>query len=548
MGQLPATQRAVQLVGPDKLVFNSSKEIPRPGAHQIVCRVEAVGLCFSDLKLLKQFSNHPRKTKILSGIDLEILKGISSYVPDSVPTVPGHESVVRVVETGPAVKLFAPGERYLVETDYRWLPSENSNGSFGYNFEGALQEYVLMDERVITSPEGESMLVPVSEQLSASAIALIEPWACVENAYSTKERQAIKKSGKILIVADVEIDTALLRQFFDEYGLPIDITCVGSCPDGFEGRAVSNIADLPDAAFDDVLYFGSNSGTVEQLFSKVATGGLLNIVQCGGKFGREISATVGRLHYGRIRIVGTEGTDPAESMSRVPEDGEIRPGDKINVVGAAGPMGMMHVIRNVCQGVDGISIFAGDVDDKRLEVLKRIAGPIAKANGVEPSFYNSSKNKPQVKFDYTVIMAPVPAMVAEAIKNSAKGAIINVFAGIPALVNSEIDLDTYIAKRLYANGTSGSTLEDMKTVLAKVESGRLDTNTSLAALCGLESAIEGIRAVENRSIPGKIMVYPSCKGLPLVTLEQMKEKMPEVAEELLNGLWTKKAEEILLNS
>ncbi len=54
---------------------------------------------------------------------------------------------------------FKPGERYLVQADYRWLLTANSNAAFGYNFEGALQEYVLMDERVITSPQGDSMLV-----------------------------------------------------------------------------------------------------------------------------------------------------------------------------------------------------------------------------------------------------------------------------------------------------------------------------------------------------------------------------------------------------
>lgn len=546
MGQLPARQRAVQLVGPDELVLNDNKEVPRPGEYQIVCKVEAVGLCFSDLKLLKQFSEHPRKAQIVSGIDLEVLKQIPSYVPESMPTVPGHESVVRVVERGPGVKSFKPGERYLVETDYRWLPNENSNGSFGYNFEGALQEYVLMDERVITSPKGESMLLPVSENLSASATALVEPWACVENAYSTKERRAIKTDGKALVVAEAEIDKVLLRQFFDKYGQPADISCTGSCSDGIEGRQISDIADLPDTAFDDVLYFGSNRQTVEILFDKLAAEGLLNIVQCGGKFDESISATVGKLHYGRIRIIGTEGPDPAESMSRVPENGEIRTGDKINVVGAAGPMGMMHVIRNICQGIDGISIFAGDVDDRRLRILERIAGPIAKKNKVELSFYNPEYNKPRVEFDYTVIMAPLPALAAEAIKDSAEEAVVNVFAGIPASIESEIDLDSYIAKRLYANGTSGSRLDDMKTVLAKVESGRLDTNSSLAAVCGLESAIEGIGAVENRSIPGKIMVYPSCKGLPLVILEQMPQKYPNIAKYLSEGLWTKRAEQALL--
>ncbi|MHC4596533.1 MAG: hypothetical protein ACYS19_16525 [Planctomycetota bacterium] len=89
MANLPETQDAVQLVGPDELVLNKSKEVFRPGRHQILCRVEAVGLCFSDLKLLKQFSSHVRKSKIVSGIDSEVLKEIPSYVPGEAATVPG---------------------------------------------------------------------------------------------------------------------------------------------------------------------------------------------------------------------------------------------------------------------------------------------------------------------------------------------------------------------------------------------------------------------------------------------------------------------------
>ena len=54
MADLPETQYAVQLVAPDELILNKAKDVPVPGSHQVLCRVEAVGLCFSDLKLLKQ--------------------------------------------------------------------------------------------------------------------------------------------------------------------------------------------------------------------------------------------------------------------------------------------------------------------------------------------------------------------------------------------------------------------------------------------------------------------------------------------------------------
>ncbi len=552
MAELPKTQYAVQLVGPDKLVLNRSKRVLPPGRHQILGRVEAVGLCFSDLKLLKQFSSHVRKSQIVSGIDLKVLKEIPSYVPGDAPTVPGHEAVVRIEAVGPAVKDVEPGERFLVQTDYRWLRTATSNAAFGYNFEGALAEYVLMDQRVTTSPEGDSMLLPASEELSGSAIALAEPWACVEDAYVSTERTTLKEDGQMLIVADAEPAAGALKNLFKRYGKPARITWVSKSPPPAPlRRAVTKAADvaqLPDAGYNDVIYFGSSPEIVEALFPKVAGNGRLNIVLCGGKFCRDVVTMVGRVHYGGIRIVGTTGSDPADSMEIIPATDEIRPGDKINVVGAGGPMGMMHVIRNICQGVEGVSVHGSDVDDGRLAALTKIAAPMAAKNSVRYRAFNPTKEKTTEAFDYTALMAPVPALVAAAVHGAAERGLINIFAGIPATVTGEIDLNAYIEKRLYFIGTSGSTLDDMKRMLAKVESGQLDTNVSVAAISGLEGATDGIRAVENRTIAGKIIVYPACRNMGLVPLEQLSAKMPDVAECLNDGLWTKQAEEKLLEN
>jgi len=550
MANIPETQYAVQLIGPDELVLNKSKEVSRPGRHQILCRVEAVGLCFSDLKLLKQFSSHVRKGEVLSGISPEVLKEIPSYVPGDAPTVPGHEAVVRIEAVGPGVEDFKPGQRYLVQTDYRWLKTAGASGAFGYNFEGALAEYVLMDKRVITSPEGESMLIPVSEELSGSAVALIEPWACVEDAYACKERRKLKTDGQMLVVVDVKVAEDVFRNLFSRYGRPAQITWVSQSPPpvglDIAIKKTASLSELNDAGYDDVIYFGCCGETVEALFAKVAPRGLFNIVLCGGKFGRDVVAMVGQFHYGGIRLIGTTGSDPAESMEYIPETGEIRAGNRINIIGAGGPMGMMHVIRSICQGVEGVSIFAGDVDDNRLAALTKIAAPLAKKNDIEYRPYNPTKEKIAASFDYTALMAPVPGLVAASVRAAANRGIINIFAGIPAAVSARVDMDAYIQKQLYFIGTSGSVLEDMKTVLAKVESGRLDTNLSVAAVCGLDSAAEGIRAIENRLIAGKIIVYPACKDLGLIPLEKLQSQIPQVAQALSDGLWNKQAEQTLL--
>ncbi len=548
MSSIPKKQKAVQLIGPDELTLNTDKDVYTPGPFQILCRIEAVGLCFSDLKLLKQFSQHARKGNIRSGVDTAILDEIPGYVPGHEPTVPGHETSVIVVVIGDKVTDIEVGARYLVQTDYRWLPNVISNASFGYNFEGGLQQYVLMDQRIITSPEGDSMLIPASKGLSAAAVALVEPWACVENSYAVRERTSLKAGGNMLVVVEDKFDEKMFMTFIDKFGMPSGMIVVADSK-VFQDISVmyaNGIDNLKDASFDNVIYYGTDAAAVTNLFPKVGAGGLLNIVQCGGKFGTDVESQIGRVHYGGIRVIGTTGFDPADSMQYIPASGEIRKGDKIDVVGAGGPMGVMHVIRNICQGIEGVTVYACDLDAERLGALSAIAEPLAKTNGVGYKPYDPSKDSLDVAFDYYAIMAPVPAIVTASVRSCAANGIINIFAGIPASVSGMIDLDAYIEKHLYFIGTSGSVLDDMKTVLAKVEQGKLNTNLSVAAVCGLDAAVEGIRAVENRLIPGKIVVYPSVEGLPLVRLAELGEKMPQVAAKLADGLWTKEAEDVLL--
>lgn len=548
--RIPKTQTAVQLTGPDELVLNTNKCVSMPGPYQILCRVEVVSLCFSDLKLLKQFDEHVRKSDIISGIDPDVLKEIPSYVPNKMPTVLGHETVVTVCAIGRNVKGIEINGRFLVQPDYRWLATENAGAAFGYNFEGALQQYVLMDQRAVTSPQGLSMLIPVPQGLSASAIALAEPWACIEHSYAVKERTTLKTDSQMLIVAGETVDEKLLAAFLDQYPSPAKITSVSQKPVsiGLNIGIVTEagIPDLPTDTYDDVIYFGSDAETVESLFPKIAANGLLNIVQCAGTFTRSVVTPAGRVHYGKIRIIGTAGPDPAESMRHIPPTGQIRKGDKINVIGAAGPMGVMHVIQNICSDTEDIAVFAGDIDDRRLARLNRIARPIAQKNNVYYTAYNPANQLQAVAFDYTVIMAPVPELIAEAVTAAADNAVINIFAGIPTTVTAQIDFNAYIKKHLYFTGASGSTIRDIETVMGYIRGGKLNTDLLVGAVCGLSDAIKAIYAVENHSVSGKIAVYPDCKDLPLTTLDELHRLLPNVGECLDDGFWNKKAEDALL--
>ena len=135
-----------------------------------------------------------------------------------------------------------------------------------------------------------------------------------------------------------------------------------------------------------------------------------------------------------------------------------------------------------------------------------------------------------------------------AIGQSAPGARINLFAGIPAPVRHEIDMDSYIEKGCFLFGTSGSTIHDLEIVLDKVEQGQLDTDCSVDAVCGMAGATDGIAAVENRTLAGKIIVYPALRELGLIPLSDLPDRLPTVAAKLDNGAWTKAAEDELVDA
>jgi len=300
------------------------------------------------------------------------------------------------------------------------------------------------------------------------------------------------------------------------------------------------LGSLANGAYDDIVYLGADAGTAEALFPRLAPGGLMAIVRGGQKFGRPVDAEVGRVHYGGIRVIGTAGADPAEAYAAIPANAEIGTGDRINIVGAAGPMGTMHVIRLLSSGTAGVTVYAGDLNEERLAGLRGLAEPLAREKRVGLHCYNPKKDSLAPGFDYVVILAPVAALVAEAVEAAAKGGVINVFAGIPADKTAAIDLDAYVEKELYFIGTSGSEISDMRQVLAKLTAGELDTNLSVAAVAGLEGAIDGIRAVEKNLLPGKVLVYPSCRGLELTPLGELKG--------VATSRWDAEAEAALLKS
>ncbi len=537
---LPATQHAIQFTGPGVLRHNRAKPVPVPGPTQLVLEVEATGICFSDTKLLHAWTNHPRKGPVLAGLPEAVLAEIPSYTPAEQPGTPGHECCARIVAVGADVRRHHVGERVLVQTDYRHLPTAGSNAAFGYNFEGGLAEYALLDERMILDPDtGERFLIPVGEGPSGSAVALLEPWACVEKSYSTRERQTLKAGGRLLVV--VEAGAALTGlDPLSKAAAPAEVTRLDPVDD-------ASLAALGDALFDDIVYAGASADRIEALQELLAPGGVLDVVLGGAQVDRDVAIDVGRIHYDPIRFTGTTGTSAADGYARIPPNGELRDGDTVAIIGAAGPMGFMHVIRAATMGFTRIRMAALDIDDARLAHLAEVAGPLAGASGVEAEFVNSRETPPASGWaTYVGVMVPAPQLVVQAVTMAAAGARLNLFAGFAVGTRAPLDLNVVIGRGLYLFGTSGSEIADMQTVLGRLEDGRLDTNVSLDAVCGMEGVRDALAAVEARSSGGKIVVYPMLHDLGLVRLSELPERFPTVAAKLRDGRWNAEAEAELL--
>src|SRR5262249_10365800 len=156
-----------------------------------------------------------------------------------------------------------------------------------------------------------------------SAIALVEPWACVEDSYLTVERQHIKPGGRLAIVTLDDGAVTQVKHCWQATGEPAEVRSIKP----------ADAASLPNESLDDILYFGSDRATIEPLNDKLAAGGIINLVLGGKRIGELASVGVGRIHYCGTRWIGTTGSDPAQSYRNIPATGEIRAHERVLVVG-----------------------------------------------------------------------------------------------------------------------------------------------------------------------------------------------------------------------
>jgi hypothetical protein len=123
----------------------------------------------------------------------------------------------------------------------------------------------------------------------------------------------------------------------------------------------------------------------------------------------------------------------------------------------------------------------------------------------------------------------------------------NVFAGVGRGTMVDLDLSQSYVRGVRVIGHSASSIDDLRLMLRYAETGVLSPNRSVAAIGSLEAVKDGLRAVMETVYPGKVVIYPHIKPLPLTAISDLAPLLPTVHAKLKDGReWTNEAEAELL--
>ena len=527
-------------------------EVPMPeyGPDELLVRHDACGLCFSDIKIIRLGEDHPR-----------ISRDMKKY-----PVVQGHEVIMTVVGVGENLRgQYHSGDRFIIQAD---IYVDGVNYAYGYMIQGGFSKYAVIDQRVLNGDDG-NYLIPVRPGTGYAEASLVEPWACVIATYQLTYRTGLKPGGTTWIIGtgDTSDIAYTISAGFDEESHPSRLLLT-DVPAGFSGwlktRAealgvevieVIDLAAPPVEQLDDIVVLGTAPDIIDAVAPRLADQGIVALI-ADRPLSRKIALDVGRVHYNSWVTVGGSGPDIASAYSDVPVRSTLKPGGRALFVGAGGPMGRMHVQRAI-QIADGPgTIVCTDVSDFRLGDLCATFATDAETRGIDFICLNPTHKEDyeagmapfeEQGFDDIIVLAPVPVVISQASSYLAPKGVMNVFAGVARGTMAEVDLSDVYMNDVRIIGHSASTIDDMRLMLDQVEAGTLSPNRSVAAIGSLGATKDGLQAVHDTVYPGKIVVYPHIKNMPITPLSELKDELPGVYAKLKDGReWTNEAEEELL--
>jgi len=542
---------------------NSSEiDLPEPEDDEILVRSDAVGLCFSDTKIIKFGNKHPR----IHGRNLK-----------EKPAVPGHEVSLTVIKAGKNRKDdYKPGSRYIIQADVYY---KGKGRAYGYVLPGGLAQYGIIGKEVLDGDEGSYLLPIHKNDIGYSEVALVEPWACVVASYRIKHRCGIKKNGKLLAIGNGKDEKKWdIKDLFKNDDIPEEIISIniGEVTERKLRNEASNInckivlekdrdinsistSHTDGNGFDDIIVFGDvETDILNSACDNLNKYGILNYLPTTDK-PQIVEIDAGKIHYDRISFVGSLDTNTQRAYTEN-LDYSLK-GDSILLFGAGGPMGQMHVQLAMERENPPKLVVATDIAQNRIDALKKNFSQLAKEKGISfyainPDDFSHQDNYREKLlklnnnnlYDYVICLAAIPKVIEDAATYLGKKAVLNIFAGVSKGTFAKLDIKDVAKKSIRFIGSSGSNIDDMEYTLRKLENGELRTNNSVACVSGMNDVWNGLDAVSKGLYPGKIVVYPHIKNLDITTLDDLKNNYPDIGNKLSKmGKWTREAESELLN-
>lgn len=521
-----------------------SVPMPTYGPDELLIRHDACGLCFSDIKVISQGQSHPR---IYQNMEID-------------PVVLGHEVTMTVIGVGGNLRdRYKVGDRLSMEPE---IFVKGRSQAYGYYYQGGLSQYSVLGPDFYNNDHGNNLIM-IKPDTGYAEIGLAEPWACVVAAYTLTYRTGLKAGGTTWVIGAGDERSFTIGTGFDAASHPARLL-LSAVPENtaswLKERAASlgiEVVDAPDLdappvdMVDDIILLGADPDIIEKVSPRLEQFGVMAIM-AQAAMPRKVNVDIGRVHYQRWVYVGSTGTDIARAYSDVPVRAALKPGGKAWFVGAGGPMGRMHVQRAIEFQNPPATIVCSDVSDMRLEELCSTFAEQAREKGIEFICLNPM-NKAEYEagmapfkdsgFDNIIVLAPVPPVIADAGTHLSPEGVMNVFAGVPRGMMTSLDLSDAYLRDTRVIGHSASDMDDMLLVLDKTYEKELSPNRSVAAVGSLSAAKDGLKAVKDATLAGKVVIYPNIKELPLTTLPEMKEKFPTVYALLSDrGEWTNEAE------
>ena len=240
----------------------------------------------------------------------------------------------------------------------------------------------------------------------------------------------------------------------------------------------------------------------------------------------------------------------------------IRPGGKVAILAGCGPMGLVAIDVALHGRIKPSVVVVTDVNEDRLQRAADIFSVSdAEKDGIKLVFTTATTKEELlaindgVGYDDVFVYAPVPAVVELADAILGFDGCLNFFAGpLDKEFSAPVNFYKVHYDQHHYAGTSGSTPDDMRDIVALIAEKRINPATMVTHVGGINAAIE--TTVNLPKIPGgKKLIYTHV-NMPLVALDEleklgMEDERYATLDKLVkknNGLWNLEAENFVIKN